>query len=277
MSVSQSVSSRRSPRREFTIEKLQRLLPALSALLLWGCGGSDTEMPTTTPVAVRAEASQESPLTEADVRTFLAIVQDLPQGKVPQFQPLAAAAIDDRLPADTLATVYRREYRRMFDPVEQGRHWRRDSQLTSILSGHELTPEEFAALLTRLGCTVAAGTVSSRFDLADAAAKADEQLQEIIARINEWDSGAASGSISAVSAPQHRQSLVDQLKHLVALSEFSRVLLEIPPESLKAVAQHRQALAEHLPQAGNLQLFERNFDGEAVMVPVNFEQTGERD
>ena len=239
--------------------------------LLSGCGGSEAVTEPSTPVAHRAATSSDTPLSEEDVRMFLDIVRDLPEGKAPEFAPLARSAVDDRLSAETLVTVYRREYHRMFDPTEQGSRWRRDRELMKTLTLHGVEPEEFAILLTRMGCAVAAGTVSSRFNLTEASAKADQQLQTIISRIDEWDSRAASGTASSTRVTQHRQLLVDQLKELVALSEFSRLLLSVPEESRTAIARHQQELAVYLPQTSDVGRFERTLDAEAVIVPTNFE------
>ncbi len=246
---------------------------ALSLLVfVCGCGGSEAVTEPETPVAHRSATSFDTPLDEEEIRTFLEIVRALPEGRSPEFAPLPRSAVDDRLPSETLVTAYRQEYRRMFDPVEQGSRWRRDRELMAILTSRGIEPEEFASLMTRLGCAVAAGTVSSRLNLTAASAKSDRQLQAIISRIDKWDNAAASGAATPLDVSQRRQPLVDQLKDLVALSEFSRLLLSIPEESRVMIARHKQELAVHLPQADSLRLFERTLDTDAVIVPVNFEQ-----
>lgn len=241
---------------------------------LTGCGGSDDVRESATPVARRASASFEAPLSEQDVRTFLEIVRRLPAGKAPEFEPLASESIDDRLPAQALVSTYRREYRRLYDPVEQGSRWRRNSQLMAVLTAHGMESEAFAALMARLGCALAAGTINSRMNLSEAAEKADRLLDDLITRIDEWDERAAQGIVSSSNVAPRRQPLVDQLKDLVALSEFSRMLLNVPAESCAAVERHRQELAVHLQESKDVGFFERTLDAEAVIVPVRFEKPG---
>lgn len=239
---------------------------------LSGCGDAAQDTTPSTPVARRPVTTSTLPLTDADIRTFQAIVRDLPDGRIPEFEPLPQSTIDDRLPAATLVNVCREEYRRMFDPVEQGRRWRDNRKLIAVLQSHGMEPEEFAALLMRLGCAVAAGTVDSRFNLTEASQKAEQQLRATIDQIDELDRRATDGSTAHIGIFQYRQPLVDQMKELVALLEFSRILLSVPEESLAAVARHKEELAVHLPQAGDIRLFERTVDAEAVIVPVEFEQ-----
>ncbi len=251
-------------------------LVLLPFAVLCGCGGPEAVTEPETPVAHRAATSFNTPLNEEEIRTFLEIVGDLPEGRAPEFAPLARAVVDDRLPAETLVTAYRQEYRRMFDPVEQGSRWRRDPELMAALTSRGVEPEEFASLMARLGCAVAAATVSSRLNLSEASAKSDQQLQAIVSRIGQWDNAAASGAASPFDVSQRRQPLVDQLKDLVALSEFSRLLLSIPDESRAVISRYQQELAVHLPQTDSLRLFERTLETDAVIVPVNFQQTQQR-
>ncbi|MBX3439003.1 MAG: hypothetical protein KF861_16045 [Planctomycetaceae bacterium] len=237
-----------------------------------GCGDANTTKEPSTPLARRAGATFETPLSEEEITTFLAIVGEFSAGQLPSFEPLPSPAIDDRLPAQTLVNAYRREYRRTFDPVDQAERWRRNPKLMSVLTARGIEPETFADLLTRLGCALAAGTVNSRLNLSVATEKTDQQLSDLIARIDQWDQRAAQGTVHHSAIAQRRQPLVDQLKDLVALSEFSRLLLGVPEESLRAVDRHKQALSVYLPQSQDVHRFERTLDADAVVVPVSYER-----
>jgi len=258
------------PRRAFPVIFLSLMAASL------GCGNSVEPTESLTPVARRETPSIDAPLTDAEVRMFLDIVSQLPGGKPPEFNPSVRSTIDDRLPAETLISEYRSEYRRMFDPLEQGSHWRRDGKLTKTLADHGTDPEEFAALLTRIGCAVAATTVSSRSNLQEASEKADEQLAAITTQLNALDNRTATARVSPIAVNQRRQPLVDQLKSIVALSEFSAILLHVPPESRAVIVEYKHELAVHLPQQGELDLFERTYDSPAVIVPVSHETLAPR-
>ncbi len=248
------------------------VIAALTALSLSnGCGDSGGSAVELTPTARRQPASFTTPLTSADIQTVLNVADDMPEGKLPEFVPLAKSTIDDRMPAAKLIEAYRSEYRRMFDPVEQASHWRRDAQLTQTLAAHETTPEDFASLLTRIGCGVAASTVKSQFNLHDTSAKASEQLATITSQMDALDQHATNPRVRPVAIEQRRQPLVDQLKSLVALAEFSAILASVPPQTAEVIAQHRDALASLLPEGSELEMFERTLDAPAVIVPVSHE------
>ncbi|MCA9024514.1 MAG: hypothetical protein KDA86_04800 [Planctomycetaceae bacterium] len=241
-----------------------------------GCSDSPENAVEVTPVARRQPASLTAPLTPADIRICLNVAAEMPEGKLPEFVPVGQSIIDDRMSAKQLIEAYRTEYRRMFDPVEQARHWRSDEQLVQILTEQGTTPEEFASLLTRVGCGIAAHTMKSKLNLDEASAKASEQLAEIVLKMDAMDQQKANPRVSPVAIAQRRQPLVDQLKSLVALSEFSAVLSSVPPQTTDVISQHWEALASLLPAGGELDMFERTLDAPAVIVPASHERPDAR-
>lgn len=261
-------------RRSVNVSTHWRGVLFVGLILTFGCTDSTEQTVELTPTEQRQPASFTTPLTDADVQTCLNIAAAMPDGKLPEFVPLAQSTIDDRMPAERLIESYRAEYRRMFDPVAQARHWRRDQQLTQLFAAHGTTPEEFASVLTRIGCGIAARTVKSRLNLGEASAKASEQLASLISQMNTMDQQAANPRVNDIAISQRRQPLVDQLKSLVALSEFSAILSNVPPQSTDVISQHWDALASLLPEGGELEMFERTLDSPAVIVPVNHESPG---
>lgn len=242
----------------------------LSGLIV-GCSDSQSQSPEVTPVARSQPASLSTPLTDAEIETFLNVAANMPGGELPQFAPLSKSTIDDRLPPTTLIDAYRFEYRSMFDATGQASRWRRDQELVQRLAEHQCDPEEFASLMTRIGCAIASSTVMSRFNLDDASAKASEQLAHISSQITALDELAATKRVNPIAVTQRRQPLVDQLKSLVALSEFSQILSTIPDESRSAINRHRDEILVYLPDRGELNMFERTLNAPAVIVPASHE------
>ena len=242
----------------------------LSGMIV-GCGDSQSQSIEVTPVALSQPASLSTPLTDAEIETFLNVAARMPDGELPEFVPLSKSTIDDRLPPETLINAYRLEYRSMFDATGQATRWRRDSDLTRLLSELSTDPEEFASLMTRIGCAVASSTVMSQFNLEDASAKAGEQLAHLSSQITALDELATTKRVNPIAVTQRRQPLVDQLKSLVALSEFSRILSTIPEESRTVIDRHREEILAHLPNRGDLKMFERTLNAPAVIVPASHE------
>ncbi|MCA9076475.1 MAG: hypothetical protein KDA93_15725 [Planctomycetaceae bacterium] len=245
-------------------------LLALSGLIS-GCSDSQSQSNEVTPVARSQPASLSTPLTDTEIETFLNVAASMPDGELPKFMPLSKSTIDDRLPPETLINAYRLEYRSMFDATGQAIRWRRDSDFIRLLSALQTDPEEFASLMTRIGCAVASSTVMSQLNLEDASAKATEQLTRLCSQITALDEFAATNQVNPIAVNQRRQPLVDQLKSLVALLEFSRILSAVPEESRTVIDRHREQILAHLPSRGDLEMFERTLDAPAVIVPASHE------
>jgi hypothetical protein len=240
-------------------------------LLMTGCNRQSSEAPALTPVARLDVPALSAPLTEAELATFLAVVADMPDQSVPEFTPLAQAELDERVPARRLEAAIRREYGRMFDPVEQGSRWRSQPSLMQVFAAHTVSPEQFAAIVTRMSCGIAANTIEESLDVVDLADRAEQELERLVAELEALDSGAplrpGSGDRTSV-----RDDLVARLKEMVALTEFGRLLRGVPPESRDLLSQHHEELAALLPMAIRPDQFERTLESRPVVVPVGFEQ-----
>ena len=196
---------------------------------------------------------------------FLDVLETLPGQQAPEFEPLSQATADERSSAASLVEVYRQEFRAMFDASRHGARWRNDETLMATFTQNDVTPEDFAALMIRMSCAIAAGEISPEVDLREVAAGADAQVARLVEDINRLD--AAPRTPQAVD--ERRQAL-ESLQNFVAFSEFTTILREVPEASREVVARHRSQLAGHLPQTGTVEQFERTI--ESKVVPTSFEQ-----
>ena len=235
----------------------------LTILLLGGCGRDEGAGDSPTPVVHRPSTSLDDPLRDEEVSTFLRVVEDLPGKEVPSFEPLSQVTASDRMSAEQLVDVYRQEYRAMFDASRHGERWRKDRQLMETFGRHRVSPEDFASLMIRMSCAVAANAINSRVNLSETSSRADEQLLQTISRIDRLDTAPPTAQ-----RQQQRQPLLEALQELVALSEFGRILAGVPAESRDVIARHRTDLVRHLPETGSVELFERTEESE--ILPTSF-------
>ena len=119
--------------------------------------------------------------------------------------------------------------------------------------------------MIRLSCAVAASTVSSQLSLGEASQRAEQQVQEVVRRLSQYDNRSRLNN-----EREWREQFQQSLQELIALSEFSRVLANVPQRSVDIVRQNKSAIAQHLPKADAGRLFEQTI--ETNIVPTNFEQ-----
>jgi hypothetical protein len=241
------------------------VLSTLSLLALAGCSGEPPALSAPTPVAAHPAKSLADPLTEQEARRFLEILDSLPDGKVPAFEPLAQATALKSMSGAQLVRIYRQEYRAMFDAARHAQRWREDPELMAVLAEHQTTPEDFASLMIRMSCAITAGTLSADVDLPLVQQKAEQQVKDLIAQVDRLQ----SGSRTPATIDARLQSL-DALQEIVAFAEFARLLLEVPHENFAVVQRHRSRLIKYLPQAGSIENFERTI--ESSVVPTSFER-----
>lgn len=233
------------------------------APFLTGCSEENSNSQAPTPTAYRASRDFQDPLTEREISRFLTVVRSLPDGCLPEFEPLDQGTARKGTSASHLADIFRQEYRAMFDAARHGQRWRRQETLVAVFDHHGTTPEDFASLMIRLSCAVAASTLSSDVDLAVVTERADRQVASLIRRIDNLDSVAQSPSRFEL-----RGQLLDSLQQYVAFSEFARLLSEVPKESLAVVSRYHAQIAAYLPRSGSIEGFERTI--ESSVVPTSF-------
>lgn len=242
------------------------LLLILLCLLAVGCSrqqAAQSDAPT--PSAHLPARQLSDPLTEQEVRLFLEVLETLPDQQAPEFEPLSQVTADERFSAARLTEVYRQEYREMFDASRHGARWRNDETLMATFAQHDVTPEDFAALMIRMSCAIAASAISPEVDLQQVSDNADAQVARLVEDINRLD--AAPRTTQSVD---YRRQALESLQNFVAFSEFTKILREVPAASREVVARHRSQLAGHLPQTGTVEQFERTI--ESKVVPTSFEQ-----
>jgi hypothetical protein len=239
----------------------------LMCLVALGCSRQQsdaTQAPT--PTSHQPSTTLSDPLSEQEVQTFLAVLEALPGNQAPEFEPLSQATASDRLSAAQLVEVYRQEYRAMFDASRHGERWRQSDELMATFARHNITPEDFASLMIRMSCAIAAGAMSPQIELNRICDHADAQVARLVEDITRRDAGPRTQD-----AVDYRRQAAESLQNSVAYSEFVRILRDVPPASREMVARYHSRLAGHLPQAGTVEGLKRTLDSQ--IVPTGFEQT----
>ncbi len=103
----------------------------------------------------------------------------------------------------------------------------------------------------------------------------DEQLEAAIAELTALDQQLSAGAVADQNGARHRrEQLVEIIKQTVALTEFTRLLQSVPPESVAAVQEFRSQLDVFLPQTASDELLEQAFErrSETRIVPTSFQE-----
>jgi|GEM_PF-6207582 len=180
-----------------------------------------------------------APLTDGEIRAFLQIVGQLPEGRPPAFAPVELPRLQPEGDLTTQIVRYRRAIRQALQPRRQTQHWQSQPDLAAAFSRLQVDPEAFAMLTLRLSVAWSAATIVPTTDVLEVRDRLDRQI---------------AGLNAQLSRPQLLTSTLEQqfqtLEELVALSEFMQLLGSSSQQSMQIVNAHQAELHQVLPTGG---------------------------
>lgn len=236
--------------------------------MLAGCG--QTAAPPTTR---KASAGRAPHLTDADVQAFLDVVQELPDGKAPTFQPAAEFDLTTDTRAAEMVARWQREFRSSYSPEVQARLWKRDARLRGAIDDSGLDAEQFARLLVKLSTAVVREALDPRIDLTQMGKQADSAIASLSSQFDGLDSDPR---LSPSVRNGRAEFLSTVLNETVAYREFLRLLEAVPPESIVIAAKHRAALRRLMPATETVQAFEKRIESQATVIRASHDEPGRR-
>lgn len=206
------------------------------------------------------ERPLHEPLTDDEVTCFIELVRGFPGSKLPDLSQVPNGVSGNTRSPEELAQAARQSIRDSLtvDTLIQG--WSPTTSVRRTIQSEQVEPRAIVSLMLRLSCAVAADAIGSPRDVRAQRVIAEEKVDSLINRIY-----ALQQAGRTVPEP-----LLDSLHENAALAEYLAILSEIPDESQRLVADHREALAVILPanSSGAKPLEDR---AESQITPVSLE------
>jgi len=214
----------------------------LLILAVSGCGAK-SESPQTVqqiPVVQRdpASANLSRPLTPAEIEQFLLIISQLPGGQAPEYLPVEFAGLTSGTTLPAQIEQYRQAIRRAISPARQAAQWQQQPLLRSHLEQTGCSMEEFADLMLRVSSAWSASVVTSQATSPDIQQGIQQQIEQLQLELQRPDA-------KGFEAEQKLRIL----EELVAFSEFTRLLQQVPAESLLSISRARRELSQVMPES----------------------------
>lgn len=220
--------------------------PVLFLIALWGCALAGCGRGDAPPEAAGDAVSLEQPLDDADVQTFLAVVQHGSTAMIPEFSPPDDdEQIDLNGPARELVEAFRGQFQKVFDIERQGAAWDRDPHWKPALTAQKLSGAQFAALVRNVSLAIMRVRLEARVDVARLIAQARRDVARAVQVIDGIDA-VAKEEQTRESAALRSRSAID-LGRAVALLEFAEMIGRVPAASCTQVRKCSRRLKPLLP------------------------------
>jgi hypothetical protein len=237
----------------------------LGALILTGCGAAEQQKPrlgdqTKGPRIDLKGTNWKSPVTEQDLKNFLAVVECLPNQQVP---PFAKMDLDQLFASHAYQKQdiehLRQSYRSVFDPHLQGENWEQDSKLVTSFEQMNIVPEEFAALVTKISLAWSASAIRGEIPILATQRKLREKLVKLEFDLLHPLPGQSN---------YDRDHQISAIRETVALSELLDLVSDVSDQSIQVMKANEELLHQHLPPARLKAKFEQCIESSPKVIRV---------
>lgn len=237
-------------------------------VLLLGCSSEQSDAHSVPVADSSGRSALPGGLTDSEVTDFLLVVNELPSGKFPEFQPAGIPPVEQHQEPEAAVFAWREAYRLSCDPANLARSWHANTDLHTVLSRRGYTPREFADLVLRISLAVTAASLDGQIDFGAAHREVEQQIVEMSRAIHQLDV-APNPSLSPQERLHRREAMMHALQETTALAEFLRMLSEVPQGSRTIATSRRSDLRPYLPDnANDMAQFERILEMDAQIVPA---------
>jgi hypothetical protein len=203
-----------------------------AALLVAGCGSGQLDYIEVKDIDER--------LTEDEVRTFVRIVDALPDRRLPPLPPVLAHPPDwapsRTLPVNELLAEEQKSIADRWDVARLAERLDRNRRLSRLLKQERLTREQFVGLALAIGLALSRGTLRS-----------DQDLDELIDRGRDAVEVLSRNTRSfATHSPEGRYQVLSQAAWLARIDRAAHLRL-VPAENVALVEKHRASLVPMFP------------------------------
>jgi len=248
--------------------RIASLLILVPGLLLCGAGCSRSDsghISETVPETVPAmtEPLSADPLSVNEISLFLSVVRQLPGQRPPEFVESEMVPLQFEQQLGLAVMQMRESIRRAITAQRQVAAWNHQLELKQAFQGLSVDPLEFANLMLRISCAWSAWQVSQERSLPEAREMVDNRITQLMQEFRLHD---------GQEHLQDRKQLLELLEELVTLSEFVRLLEQVPPASLRVVASAESELRQILPETTLREKFAHYVDSQARILRASYQK-----
>lgn len=204
---------------------------ALCALFV-GCGEEQLEFTETKRINEK--------VTEAELQTFLRIVESLPDQQLPDVPPVFAPPPvwnqSRTLPVGELVNEEQNLLAERWTAEWMARHLQRNRPLARALRREEMTLEQFVGFTLAIGAALARNTIRDNQDLDEILKKGHAAVERLRRDTRPFSSLRQDG----------RYYILWQAEWITRIDRVER-LKQVPPENIALVRAHREKLEEIFP------------------------------
>lgn len=246
--------------------RLPVALLLFSLLVGQGCSQTKTD---SADASIPVQHTQSSPgsgtdsfLTPHEIALFLNVVRHLPDQQPPEFVESEVIPLKSTTNIEQAVQVTRASIRNAITAERQVTEWEQSLPLKRAFHELQVEPAEFARLMLKISCAWSAWQIRQERPLLEAC----EQLDARIAQLT-----LQAQHLPDFADPPEERELLGVLEDLVVLSEFLRLLEQVPAQSLQAVAQAQAELRRVLPESSLREEFARYLDAQSRILRAGFE------
>jgi hypothetical protein len=179
-------------------------------------------------------------ITESDLKTFLRIINSLPEKRLPTLQPVFALPPEWQhtrtLPVHELVSVEIERSQDGWNVEKLARSLKRNRVLQRALRREEMTPEQFIGLTLTLGLSLSRNTLRGNQDLNEIVKKGEKEISSL----------KKSEEPFNTLSEEERHDILRQAIWITRVDR-TRQLKKVPPENMMLVRTNRELLTPIFP------------------------------
>lgn len=233
-------------------------------LCLFGCARSGSEdgigKSVDVPVMLNDLPAGDL-LGQHEIAAFLAVLQRLPGQQAPEFAESILPRLTSVERLDTAVIRLRQAIRDAVTPERQVMEWQESPELQRAFASMQVNPLAFANLMLQISCAWSAWSVEQETSLSTAREQLDGRVVQLWEQLH--SAAVPVGSIEQLQ-------LLETLEELITLTEFLRLLEQVPPENVTAVAAARDQLQAVLPDSALADEFTKYLRSQSTILRAGY-------
>jgi len=233
-------------------------------LLGQGCARTPLDQMAESEIRVREQstAASEAALTPSDIALFLKVIQHLPGQQPPEFVESEMIPLQGTHRLDQSVHQMRMSIRDAVTAERQVAEWEQQLPVKRTFVELGVDPHQFAQLMLNISCAWSAWQIRQERPLPEARQQLDTRIEQLMSQARQLPDSVD---------PIEEKELLNVLEELIVLSEFLRLLEQVPAENIDIVAQARSELRQILPESSLREEFSRYVDSQSRILRAGFE------
>jgi hypothetical protein len=224
--------------------QIVKLVLACILLSLMGCYGSSSSLTKNAPDAI-GDFNPYEPIDAEKINLFIKVMEALPAGKIPDFNPPKVPAISHDLTASNFAEKYQQQLKLRVDPNLFANSWRDNTILREAANKQGLSLQEFAALMIQVSLAYTSESLGDKMNILQSWKEGEKLEDEQISLLDEITN--AKLPLTDPDSARKRDVYFIKLEFALAQCFFCELLYNVPLESKQVIKPALSRLKQFLP------------------------------